>query len=105
MKISQFQKIFAELLPDHYGFISKETVYKTVLSEEIKKIIKPLIDELEDLEEKLDFEDFSNAMENLIKVLNPSEKSILLQTSKAKLRPEIHDFKPNTNFSLGKRQK
>ena len=99
IKKNRYQQIFDELLPDLNGYISKETVYKSNLSDSIKKIIKPLIDELEELEEILDFNEFYNAMENLMKILSPAEKNILLQTSKSKPKPEIFEFTPKTNYS------
>ena len=99
VKKSRYMKIFEGLIPDSDGFISKETVYKSVLSEDIKHVIKPLIDELEDLEEFLNFDEFFHAMENLMKTLSPAEKSVLLKTSKPKPQPEVYDFKPKTNFS------
>jgi hypothetical protein len=85
-------------LPDVYGYISKETVYKSDLPDNIKQIIKPLIDELEDLDENLDFNEFYEAMENLMKTITPGDKSVLLKTSKIKPKPEFYDFKPKTNL-------
>ena len=88
-------------MPDSNGIISKETVYKSELPREIIKVIRPLIDELETLDESLDFEEFIEAMDILMKSISPAERSILLQTSKARAKPEVYDFKPKINEKKG----
>ena len=84
LKNVKYKEIFDELLPDTKGFINKETVYKSGLQSEIKEIIKPLLEELECYDEFLNFEDFYDAMEMLMKSITPAEKSLILQTSKKK---------------------
>jgi hypothetical protein len=57
-------------------------------------ILKPLLDELNDLEETLNFEEFCEAMEILIKKISPAERSELLKTCKARPQADVYEFKP-----------
>ena len=84
LKNIKYKEIFDDLLPDTKGFINKETVYKSVLQTEIKEIIKPLLEELECYDEFLNYEDFYDAMEMLMRSITPAEKNLILQTSKKK---------------------
>lgn len=97
LKALRYKEIFQELLPDTKGFINKETIYKSALPPEIKEILKPLLKELETYDEFLNFEDFYNAMEMLMKSISQAEKSVILQTKKKKTTTENFDFKPQTN--------
>lgn len=97
LKKSRFQYLFDNLLPDSMGYISKETIYKSTLSAEILKVLKPLLAELEDLDEVLNLNEFSESMEILLKSLPPSDKSLILNTSKAKTPMETFDFTPKIN--------
>ena len=98
IKYQRYKEIFSMLLPDIKGLISKETIYKNNLSSGLRKIISPLLDELEELNETLDFNEFYDAMEMLMKSLTPGDKSIILLPTKAKTVPDIeYNFKPKTN--------
>lgn len=97
LKKSRFQELFNQLLPDSTGYISKETIYKSPLPENILKVLKPLLSELEDLDEILNINEFCESMEILMKSLPSSDKSLILNTSKAKPPIEKLDFTPKIN--------
>ena len=68
------------------------------MSNEIKGILSPLLEELKKLNETLSFQEFFNAMELLMKSLTPTEKNILLMTGKSKQQPVVeYNFKPKIN--------
>ena len=54
---------------------------------------------MEALNEKLNFAEFQQSMEILMKALRPDERSVLLKTSKAKPVVEENDFRPKINQS------
>ena len=98
IKYQRYKEIFLMLLPDNKGLISKATVYKSNLIPVVKKIISPLLEELEALDETLDFNEFYDAMEMLMKALTPGDKSSLLLPCKPKiLVQEDYNFKPRIN--------
>jgi hypothetical protein len=98
IKYQRYKEIFNMLLPDSKGLISKETIYKSSMSQNLKKIISPLLEELQELNETLEFNEFYDAMEMLMRVLSPGEKSILLLPSKPKtIVKEEYEFKPKIN--------
>ena len=98
IKYQRYKEIFNTLLPDAKGLISQETVYKSSLPNPMRKIISPLLEELQELNETLDFNEFYEAMEMLMKVITPGDKSALLLPLKPKPVPkQEYDFKPKTN--------
>lgn len=102
IKYQRYKEIFAMLIPDSKGLISRETVYKSVLPLGVRKLISPLIEELQELNETLDFNEFYDAMEMLMKSLTPGDKSAILLPAKPKPAPkEEYDFKPKTNVGQG----
>ena len=82
IKYSRYKEIFNSLCPNSKGVISPETIQRSQAPGGIKKIIAPLIEELEELDETLDFHEFYDAMEMLMKVLTPGDKSNLLLPNK-----------------------
>jgi vesicle coat complex subunit len=85
LKKTRYFQIFQGLLPDSMGYISKETVYKTTMPSPLLKILSPLLKELEELEEVLNFNEFYESLEILMKSLTSQEKNIILGTSKGKI--------------------
>jgi len=94
LKHDRFNEIFTMLGPDSTGNISKETVESCQIPHTLKAIIQPLLEELVELDEKLNFEEFCNSMESLMATLTPGEKSVLLMIKK--------DKKPGTKENLFK---
>ena len=78
LKISRYFEIFQSLNPDKDGNITAEEIYPENLDEEILRIIYPLLEELAQIGEPLNFEEFCDSMDNLLKTLTPGEKSSLL---------------------------
>ena len=97
IKLARFKQFFEDLLPNSKGCINKETIYKSKIDSKIKEIIKPLLNELENFDESLNFEDFCDAMEVLLRSIGLAEKNFLLNTTKKKTNNEESDFKPKIN--------
>lgn len=98
IKYQRYKEIFAMLSPNTKGVITSETVDKSAIPAVIRKILTPLIEELDELSETLDFNEFYDAMEMLMRVLTPGDKSTLLLPGKVKA-PEKQEFnfRPKTN--------
>ena len=99
IKELRYKQIFQDLKPDEFERITPDTVKKSILSPRTLKILSPLLQEMEDLNEKLNFAEFQESMEILMKSLRPDERSILLKTCKATPLNEENDFKPKINQS------
>lgn len=101
VKHNRYRQLF-ELLSPNDGFISKDTVERSKFSGVIRRILSPLLDELAKLDEKLNYDEFFDSMEMLMRVLNPNEKNLLLMTSKPKLEKQEFSFKPSLNHSISR---
>lgn len=88
---TRYEEIFNDFLPDTKGFITRETIYKAKLQPKLKDMIKPLIEEIEQNDEKLNFNDFCEAMEILMKTLSQGEKTELMRMPKNVLN-DVFDF-------------
>lgn len=98
IKYQRYKEIFEILSPNTKGVITPETVRKFSIPSLIGKLLQPLLEELEELNETLDFNEFYDAMEMLMKALTPGDKSALLLPSKSKqVQVENYEFKPKTN--------
>ncbi|OMJ94436.1 hypothetical protein SteCoe_2334 [Stentor coeruleus] len=86
VKIQQLKKFFRMLCPDSKGCITKNTVCNAIISENDYKLIGRIVDELIELDESLNFEEFCKAMEILEKEVN--EKNI--QNPGAKVEGELN---------------
>lgn len=99
-KKKRFKEIFKLLSPNseilHIRNICFEKLDKALL-----KIICPLLEELAEVDNGLDFQDFLIAMNNLMKVLTVVEKSVILDTKRKNAYKSSHfSFKPETCTSL-----
>jgi hypothetical protein len=99
VKEVRFEQIFLDLKPNSCDLITPDTIKSSTLSPKTLKILTPLLNELKDLNERLNFSEFCESMEILMKTLTPEEKSSLLKTGKGKPEQEHLDFKPKINES------
>ena len=99
-KKARFLEIFTLLNPCGSDKIYSEVINTQKLDPEITKIILPLLQELEETGERLDFEEFFDSMENLCKFLTPEERYSLLK-EKAKYEPRSEKRKRGSS-SAGK---
>ena len=100
IKYQRYKEIFNALCPGTKEVITAESICGSSVSQNVRKIIKPLLDELQELRETLDFNEFYDAMEMLMKVLTPGDKSSLLLPGKSKPgTEEKFKFKPKTNVA------
>lgn len=89
MKIKAYRRIFDLLNPDSNGVINSLSIQN--VSKEMKElaIISPILEELNIMNETLNFNEFFDAMEILMKFLNVSEKNLILVGDKSKIKSEI----------------
>lgn len=83
-KRARYLEIFTLLNPHECDKIYSEVINIQEIDVEIVKILMPLLQELEDTGEKIDFDEFFDSMENLCKTLTPEERHTLL---KERIRP------------------
>ena len=81
MKLSRYSELFEAMSPDEneitYSRIDQDNILPEVL-----RVIRPILEELEQLDQPLTFEEFYDAMERLLDTLNPHDKSIILAPRK-----------------------
>ena len=97
VKKNRYRELFATLSPNSNGRIDSTTVESSQLPENYQRILAPLFEELKEVPEGLSFEDFCVAMNNLMKILSPSERSELYNTKRKKPQETQYTFKPQTN--------
>ena len=71
MKKDRFREIFMQLNPDESGQIVYQKINPDEIKPDVRKIIDPIIEELEALDQPLNFDEFFDAMERLLDTLNP----------------------------------
>ncbi|OMJ79605.1 hypothetical protein SteCoe_20335 [Stentor coeruleus] len=67
VKVQDLRKIFMMLGPNSKGFITKNTVMKARISEKVYKQVGRIVEEIKQLDESLNFEEFCKAVELLEK--------------------------------------
>ncbi|CAG9332953.1 unnamed protein product [Blepharisma stoltei] len=82
LKYDRYLYIFQNLKPDLNGEISAETIKMHTVDPAIYKVISPLMEELEMVEVTLDFDEFFDSLENLMKALTPEERNVVLSRGK-----------------------
>ena len=91
-----------QLNPDESGQIVYQKINPDELKQDVRKIIDPIIEELEALDQPLNFEEFFDAMERLLDTLNPQEKNIILAPKK-RWTQELKDMvKPSHQPQINK---
>lgn len=98
-KMSIYREIFSILNPDSSGRISADKVVVETLPEDLFNVLRPFLEEFDQIEEPLHFEQFVQAMDNLLEILNPLDRGVVLQFKKDKERSKTpeHDFMPEIN--------
>ena len=77
-KKRRYRELFDQLNPDESDIISFKRINSKFVEPVPFKLMQPLLDELREEEETLDFEQFSNSMDNLLKILSPDERDVFL---------------------------
>jgi hypothetical protein len=99
-KRTRYQEIFNSLNPCNVEKIYFDVISTQFIDPEVIKVIFPLLQELEETGEKLDFEEFFDSLENLCKYLTPEERYTLLKPNpKNDIKFEV---RPRTSSSTGK---
>lgn len=95
-KKKRFREIFNILSPDSHVLHIRNVALAKV-DPELLKVIYPLLEELAEADSGLEFRDFCVAMDNLMRLLNVSEKSVILDTRRKKsYKPSQFSFRPET---------
>ena len=96
IKVQRFLYLFKALNPNQENQILGKNIARTNLEPQLQELMKPFLEELVELDEPLNFEEFYDSMENLLKLLTPEEKAVFLGRKKQKETPPAK----NTNKSL-----
>lgn len=83
IRYRKYEEIFKSLQPDN-GKIKYNSIDYMAIDHQIVEIINPLIQELAESEQALDFKQFCEAMDALLKVLTPQEKWYIMFVNKNK---------------------
>jgi hypothetical protein len=97
VKIDRYSEVFQQLNPDVNGLISYKNINMNDIEPLILKITMPLLAELEELDQPLNFEEFVDSMENLLKTLSQSEKDVFLTKPKKKTEETETSTKKSIN--------
>jgi len=93
-KIERFQEVFSQLRPDDQGYISVHRIVVEDIDKPTLRVIAPVLEELESFDQTLNFPEFVDAMEELLKTLTPGEKASFLDYRKKPDTPEAQSFTP-----------
>jgi hypothetical protein len=103
LKMERFRELFELLNPDENQAIASTRIEPEKLSAELLTVLFPLLEELEQLNEPINFAEFSEAMDNLLTTLTPGDKSMILVPRRAAVaveepthQPQINEFRPST---------
>ena len=77
-QLYQFRDIFKYLKPNKQGYLTIENILQINLNDRLSKILMPLIIDIESLGLSLNYSEFCERMEILLRFLSPKEKSYLL---------------------------
>ena len=105
-KIERFQEIFGQLRPDEQGYISVHRIVVEDIDKPTLRVIAPVLEELESFDQTLNFPEFVDAMEELLKTLTPGEKAEFLDyrkktdlsSSQNTFTPAIKAYKFSPNY-------
>jgi len=94
LKLKSYKRIFEKLNPDSTGVISSCTVQE-VSENDFKEyiLIYPIIEEMNIMKETLNFQEFYDAMEILMKFLTVSEKNSIILPEKEKNVEPVRETK------------
>ena len=90
---------------DHDGEISCEKLNVTVFTPELFETFRPLLEELAELDDSLDLEEFIDAAGRLYDSLNQHQKNLILRFGKSTLDEKDYNneectFKPKINSAI-----
>ena len=100
-KRARYLEIFTLINPCGCEKIYTEVINLQEICPEIVRILTPLLQELDDTGEKIDFEEFFDSMENLCKVLTPEERNTLLK-DRIMVQERVEEEGKRKSISAGK---
>ena len=94
-----FTQIFRVLDSDHDNQISANAINIAALPAETVKALKPIFEELDDMQEGINEIEFVEAAGRLYEILDPASRTQLIATFKSKLvfEQEQYSFSPKLN--------
>lgn len=81
-KIQRLKQIFGMFDSDNDGIISPSKIDITNVPIEILEVYTPILHELEELNQELNFEEFLSASEKLLQTLSVSDKAMIFASKK-----------------------
>lgn len=94
-KINKLKEIFDLFDSDKDGIISPVNIDITTMPIEILEIFTPILYELEELNQDLNFEEFLDAAEKLLQTLSVTEKAKIFNSKK-----NSYNSNPNITFKV-----
>lgn len=94
-KINKLKEIFDLFDSDKDGIISPVNIDITTMPIEILEIFTPILHELEELNQDLNFEEFLDAAEKLLQTLSVTEKAKIFNSKK-----NSYNSNPNITFKV-----
>jgi hypothetical protein len=104
VKSTRYHELFTQLNPDEQGVIRASSIRQEAVDADALKVMRPFLEELEELNETLDFYEFSEAMDNLVDILTPPEKARLFKLQKQAAPATVYPHKPQINRTSTPRQ-
>ena len=103
---ARYEELFELLNPDENKEISAGRVVVENIEREVLVLIAPLLEELEALKVTLNFEEYCEAMDALVKTLTPPQKAKLLNYAKkdqnegnsGSYQPAINSYRGSARF-------
>jgi hypothetical protein len=93
VKEARYHELFDQLNPNEQGQVRARDFKPEAVEPEALRLMKPVLDELVELDETLDFYEFTEAMDNLVEHLTPTNKAKLLKLTKQR-HPQEFPHKP-----------
>jgi hypothetical protein len=94
VKEARYHELFDQLNPNEHGHIGARDFIPEAVEPEAFRLIKPVLDELVELDETLDFYEFTEAMDNLVEILTPTNKAKLFKLTKQRHPAQVFPHKP-----------
>lgn len=84
LKLDRYLEVFSMLRPDENGLICYGNIQFNEVDPKILKAIMPLLEELKEIDQPLNFEEFADSMDRLVKTLSHEEKDLFILKPKQK---------------------
>lgn len=94
VKATRYHELFEQLNPNDQGLIRARSIVLEAVEPDALRVIRPVLEELAELDETLNFYEFSEAMDNLVEILTPSDKAKLFRLTKQAAPSTVYPYRP-----------